>query len=123
MSSVKGHVYGVLAEFFKLQPIDLEHDVRAEALDFTGEGHVDFIIESGHDGLTICIHHIDLDAMHTLLYAVETNANGHAATGVYHREFLGPDLVEGTQNIEFSSRISGGIAQGKYFYVHANIPF
>ncbi len=103
MASVKGHVYGVLAEFFKLQPIDLEYDVRAQALDLTGEGHVYFVIKSGHDGLTICVDHIDLDAVHSLFYAIETYAQGHTATGVHHGEFLGPDLVKGAQNIEFSS--------------------
>ncbi len=99
MTSVKGHVYSVLAEFFKLQPIDLEHDVRAKALDLTGEGHVDFIVKRSHDGLTVCVDHIDLDAVHTLFYAVEPYAQGHAATGVYYGEFLGPDLVKGAQNI------------------------
>ena len=123
MASVNGHVYGILAQFFKLQPIDLEHDVGTEALNLTWEGHVDFVVKSGHDGLTVCVHHINPDAMHALLYAIKPYTQGHAAAWIHYGEFLCPNLVEGAQNIEFSCRISGSIAQGKDFYVHADIPF
>jgi len=118
MAAVDGDIDGIMAGLFKLQVLDVDDEVAGEEVAIIGKDDIGGEFDARHDGAAVFVDEVHAHLVLALLDAAEDNAQGDGTLRVHGGELMGDDGIEGAEEVEFASVISGGIAEHGYLDIH-----
>lgn len=111
MAVIDRDVDGVLARLVEFELLDVDDEITDEEIGVRRNHHIDRHIDARHDQFAVFIHEIHFYFVGPFLDAVEGNAQRDGTLRMNGRKLAGDDRVEGSQQVQFTAVIGGGVTK------------